>query len=63
VKFPEPVRAGDRLHERVTIIEKRPSSKPGRGIIKNRVEVINDRKGVVLSIEATVFLATRSRGE
>ncbi|MBR0778566.1 dehydratase [Bradyrhizobium diazoefficiens] len=63
VKFPEPVRAGDRLHERLTIIEKRPSSKPGRGIIKDRVEVINDRKSVVLSIEATFLIATRPRGE
>jgi acyl dehydratase len=63
LKFLEPVRAGDRLHERVTIIEKRPSSKPGRGIIKDRVEVVNDRNNVVLSIEATVLLATRSRGE
>jgi acyl dehydratase len=34
VKLPEPVRAGDRLHEDITIIEKRPSSKPGRGVIK-----------------------------
>ena len=63
VKFLEPVRAGDRLHERITIIEKRRSSKPGRGIIKDRVEVINDRKKVVLSIEATMLLATRSRDE
>ena len=63
VKFPEPVRAGDRLHERITIIEKRRSSMPGTGIIKDRVEVINDRKSVVLSVEATVLLATRSRGE
>ena len=63
VKFLEPVRAGDRLHERITIIEKRLSSKPGRGIIKDRVEMINDRKRVVLSIEATMLLATRSRGE
>jgi acyl dehydratase len=63
VKFPEPVLAGDRLHERITIIEKRPSSKPGRGITKVRTEVINDRKGVVLSIDAIVLLATRSRSE
>lgn len=63
IKFLEPVRAGDRLHERITIIEKRPSSKPGRGIIKDRVEVINDRKNVALSIEAVMLLATRSLGE
>lgn len=63
IKFLEPVRAGDRLHERITIIEKRPSSKPGRGIIKDRVEVINDRERVVLSIEATMLVATRPRDE
>ena len=61
VKFPEPVLAGDRLHERITIIEKRASSKPGRGIIKDRVEVINDRKSVVLSIECTMLMATSSQ--
>ena len=59
VKFLEPVRSGDRLHERITILEKRSSSKPGRGIVKQFVEVINDRKRVVLSIESTALLATR----
>src|SRR6476659_7908324 len=34
--------SGDRLHERITILEKRLSSKPGRGIVKNLIEVIND---------------------
>jgi acyl dehydratase len=59
VKFLEPVRAGDRLHERITILEKRSSSKPGRGIVKQFIEVINDRERVVLSIESTALLATR----
>jgi acyl dehydratase len=36
VKFLEPVRSGDRLHERITILEKGLSSKPGRGIVKQR---------------------------
>jgi acyl dehydratase len=61
VKFPEPVRADDRLHERITILEKRLSSKPGRGIVKLLTEVINDRKRVVLSIESTTLMATRSQ--
>jgi acyl dehydratase len=60
LKFPEPVRSGDRLHERVTILEKRLSSKAGRGLVKILVEVINDRKRVVLSIESTTLMATRS---
>jgi acyl dehydratase len=61
VKFVEPVRSGDRLHERITILEKRTSSKPGRGIVKNLIEVINDREHVVLSIESTTLMATRSQ--
>ena len=43
LKFSEPVRSGDRLHARITILDKRASSKPGRGILKIRTEVINDR--------------------
>ena len=59
VKFVEPVRSGDRLHERITILEKRTSGKPGRGIVKNLIEVINDQQRVALSIESTVLIATR----
>jgi len=40
-------------------LETRPSSKPGRGIFKNRVEVLNDRDRVVLSIDSTAMMATR----
>jgi acyl dehydratase len=58
VKFVEPVRPGDRLRERITILEKRTSSKPGRGIVKVLIEVINDRDHVVLSIESTTLMAT-----
>jgi acyl dehydratase len=52
VKFVEPVRSGDRLHERLTILEKRTSSKPGRGIVKNLIEVINDREHVCYLLRA-----------
>ena len=58
LKFTEPVRSGDRLHERITILEKRLSSKPGRGIVKQLIEVINDRKRVALAIESTTMMAT-----
>ncbi len=61
VKFLEPVRSGDLLHERITILEKRLSSKPGRGLVKDLIELINDKKRVVLSIESTFLLATRAQ--
>jgi acyl dehydratase len=59
LKFPEPVRSGDRLHARITILDKPASTKPGRGIIKSRTEVINDRGAVALSLEVASMLATR----
>jgi acyl dehydratase len=49
-------------HLRVTILEKRPSSKPGRGIFKDFIELINDQGKVALSIEVTAMLATRPSG-
>jgi acyl dehydratase len=58
-KFTEPVRSGDRLNERITILEKRSSSKPGRGVVKVLIEVINDRERVALSIESTMLIATQ----
>ncbi|MGD9882668.1 MAG: MaoC/PaaZ C-terminal domain-containing protein [Reyranella sp.] len=59
LKFIEPVRAGDRLHERLTILEAHPSSKPGRGIVKCRMELVNDGGRVVLTIDTTGLVSTR----
>jgi len=59
LKFVEPVRAGDKLHERIMILETRPSSKPGRGISKIRMELLNESDRVVLSVESTGLMATR----
>jgi acyl dehydratase len=61
LRFVEPVRAGDRLRERITILETRPSSKPGRGITKIRMELLNDRDEVVLSVDSVGMIATRSK--
>ena len=42
-------------------LEKRLSSKPGRGILRSTfIEVINDRKQVVLFVESTTLMATSS---
>ena len=60
VKFVEPVRSSNRLHERITILEKRPSNKPGRGIVKHLIEVFNDRQRLALSIESTMLIAARA---
>jgi len=59
LKFREAVRPGDRLRQRVTIMEKRQSSKPGRGIVKNLNETIDDNDRVVMSIDVIALMATR----
>ena len=57
--FPKPVRPGDRLRSKMTILGTRTSSKPGRGVLNNVTEMINQDGDVVLSLEAVSFLATR----
>ena len=51
-----PVRPGDTLRYRATVLESRTSaSKPDRGIVMFRQELINQRDEVVVSHLATQF--------
>ena len=62
VLWPNPLRAGDTLKIRVTILEARLSrSKPDRGIVRSRVEVINQKDELVLSMTAVSILRRRER--
>jgi acyl dehydratase len=57
-----PVRPGDTLRARFTVLDARPSrSRPDRGIIRSRGELINQHGEVALSLEATNFLGRRPR--
>jgi acyl dehydratase len=52
VSWPKPVRAGDTLRLRMTVLETRPSkSKPDRGSVLHRWEVFNQANDLVLRIE------------
>ena len=62
VRWPNPVRPGDTLKVRVTVLEARPSrSKPDRGIVRARMEALNQRDELVLSMTAVSFLGRRER--
>ena len=62
VRWPNPVRPGDTLRVRVTILEARPSrSKPDRGIVRAQLEAINQRDELVLSMTAVSILGRRER--
>lgn len=59
VKFQRPVRPGDRLRRRTTVLSKRPSSKPGRGVVTILVEMVNQDDHVALSMTITCLVQTR----
>jgi acyl dehydratase len=60
LRWLRPVRPGDELSVRVTVVEtRRSSSKPDRGIVRSFVEVINQDREVVMSVKAVNFLLCR----
>jgi len=64
IRWPNPVRPGDTLRIRATIIEARASrSKPDRGIVRTRVEALNQNDELVLSMIAVSFLGRHPRAE
>lgn len=64
IRWPNPVRPGDTLRIRATIIEARASrSKPDRGIVRTRIEALNQKDELVLSMMAVSFLGRRPRAE
>lgn len=59
-RFALPVRPGDTLRYRGTVLESRRSaSKPDRGIVKFRWELLNQRDEVAVSIVGTQFYLRR----
>jgi acyl dehydratase len=61
LRWRRPVRPGDTLSIRVTILEaRRSSSKPDRGLVRVQIEVLNQDKEVVMSLKAmTLFLCRK----
>lgn len=63
IRWPRPVRPGDRLHIRVTVADARASrSKPDRGVVHSAVEARQQDDQVVLSFTAVNFFARRPTG-
>lgn len=62
IRWPKPLRPGDTIRIRVSILEARPSrSKPDRGIVRSRVEAINQHQEVVLSMTTVSILGRRPK--
>lgn len=61
VSWSKPVRAGDELSARITILETRRSrSKPDRGVVHSSVEVLNQHREVVMTREAVGLVRCRT---
>ncbi len=60
LRWPRPVRPGDSMWMRATVLEARRSqSKPDRGLVRTGLELFNQRDEVVMTMSAVNFLALR----
>ena len=60
IRWPRPVRPGDTLRVRATILDARRSrSKPDRGIVRSMTEITNQAGEIVMTMKATNFYLTR----
>jgi acyl dehydratase len=60
LRWLKPVRPGDTLTAHFTVLEARPSStRPDRGIVRSRGEMLNQDGVLVMQLEATNFFARR----
>jgi len=61
LRWPTPVRPGDSLRLRTTIVETRRSqSKPDRGLVRTRAELLNQDDQIVLSLLAMNLIRLRN---
>jgi acyl dehydratase len=61
IRWPKPVRPGDTLHVRATVLEARRSkSKPDRGIVRSLAEVTNQHGETVMRMTAINFVLARN---
>lgn len=64
LRWLQPVRPGDTLSLRVTVEEARRSrSKPDRGMVRNRVEVLNQRGETVMTLNPINLMRCREQRE
>jgi acyl dehydratase len=62
LRWTKPVRPGDTLSVRATVLETRPSaSKPDRGLVRTLFQVLNQHGEEVMSVKALNILKLRGR--
>ena len=60
LRWLQPVRAGDDLHARVTVLDKRVSkSKPDRGLVRSQIELVRSDDEVVMRMTSVGMVLLR----
>ena len=59
VRFTAPLEPGDRVHLKLEFVEKRESSKPGRGVAIERASLINAEGKLIATGDHTLILLKR----
>jgi acyl dehydratase len=60
LRWLKPVRPGDTLQARFSVLDARPSnSRPDRGVVRSRGEMVNQDGEVVMTLEAVNFFGCR----
>jgi acyl dehydratase len=59
LKVLRPVFAGDTVHVVVEVTEARPTSKPGRGIVRTRNDIVNQRGEAVITYSPARMIKAR----
>jgi acyl dehydratase len=64
LRWPKPVRPGDMLSVKVTVLSAaRSRSKPDRGLVRSRIEAINQRGDIVLAMIAMNLIRCRTTAD
>ena len=63
LKFTAPVRAGDTVHAKIKVLERRETSKPDRGVIRRELRVFNQRGECVQEGIQAFLIKRRPTGE
>ncbi len=58
LKFTNPVKAGDTIHAKLKVLERRETSRPDRGVMKRQLQVFNQR-GEMVQDAVQAFLLKR----
>lgn len=59
LRYPNPMRPGDRVRSSLVIGSKRLSSKPGRGVVEGTMELVTQDGDIIIAGEMVWLIATR----